>query len=39
VFGSTFVFPEIAKLRRLHELKPAEIAQATDEELEEQPSA
>jgi len=35
VLGSTFVFPEIGKLGRLHELKPVEIAQATDEELEE----
>jgi MFS family permease len=29
------LFPEIGKLRRLHELKPAEIARATDEELAE----
>ncbi len=35
VLGSTFVFPEIARLGRLHELKPVEIAQATEEELEE----
>lgn len=35
VLGSTFVFPEIAKLGRLHELKPAELARATEEELEE----
>jgi MFS family permease len=35
VLGSTFVFPEIRKLGRLHELKPAEISQATEEELEE----
>jgi MFS family permease len=37
VLGSTFVFPEIRKLGRLHELKPAEISRATEEELEEQP--
>ena len=36
VLGSTFVFPAIGKLGRLHELKPAEIAKATEEELEEQ---
>ena len=35
VLGSTFVFPEIGKLGRLHELKPAELARATDEELDE----
>jgi len=35
VLGSAFVFPEISKLGRLHELKPLEIAQATEEELEE----
>jgi MFS family permease len=35
VLGSTFVFPEIARLGRLHELKPAEIARATDDELAE----
>jgi MFS family permease len=35
VLGSTFVFPEIGRLGRLHELKPAELAQATEEELEE----
>lgn len=39
VCGATFVFPEIAKLGRLHELKPAEIARATEEELEEKPRA
>jgi len=39
VLGSTFVFPEIGKLDRLHELKPAEIAQATEEELEEKAHA
>lgn len=39
VLGSTILFPEIGKLRRLHELKPAEIARATEEELEEQPHA
>jgi MFS family permease len=36
VAGSTFVFTEIGKLGRLHELKSVEIAQATEEELEEQ---
>ncbi len=35
VLGSTIVFPEITKLGRLHELKSAEIARATEEELEE----
>lgn len=35
VCGATFIFPEIAKLGRLHELKPAELARATEEELEE----
>ena len=35
VLGSTFVFPEIGKLGRLHELKPAELARVTEEELEE----
>jgi MFS family permease len=39
VLGSTFVFPEIRKLGRLHELKPVEIAVATEEELEEKPQA
>jgi MFS family permease len=39
VLGSTFVFPEIGKLGRMHELKPAELARATEEELEEQPRA
>ena len=39
VLGSTFVFPEIRKLGRLNELKPAEIARATDDELDEQPRA
>ncbi len=39
VLGSTFVFPEIRRLGRLHELKPAEIARATDEELADQPRA
>jgi MFS family permease len=34
VLGSAFI-PEIRKLGRLHELKPAEIARATEEELEE----
>lgn len=35
VCGATFVFPEIAKLGPLHELKSAELARATEEELEE----
>jgi MFS family permease len=35
VLGSAFVFPEIARLGRLHELKPSEVAQATDDELAE----
>jgi MFS family permease len=39
VLGSAFVFPEIGKLGRLHELKSAEIAQATEEELEEKVNA
>jgi MFS family permease len=39
VLGSTFVFPEIVKLGRLHELKPVELARATEEELEEQSAA
>ena len=36
VLGATFIFPEISRLGRLHELKPVEIAKATEEELEEQ---
>jgi hypothetical protein len=39
VCGATFVFPEIAKLGRLHELKPVELAVATEEELEEKTQA
>src|SRR5271156_141747 len=39
VLGSTFVFPQIGKLGRLHELKAAEIARATEEEIEEASSA
>ncbi len=35
VLGSAFVLPEIRKLGRLHELKSAELARATEEELEE----
>jgi MFS family permease len=35
VVGAALVFPEIARLDRLHELKPREIAQATEEEIEE----
>jgi len=36
VFGSSVIFPEIGKLGRLQELKPVEIARATEEELEEE---
>jgi MFS family permease len=39
VCGATFLFPEIARLGRLHELKSVEIASATEEELEEKPHA
>jgi MFS family permease len=39
VLGSSFIFPQIGRLGRLHELKPAELARATEEELEEQPRA
>ena len=39
VLGSTVLFPEIAKLGRLHELKPVELARATEEELEEKSNA
>jgi MFS family permease len=39
VLGSTFVFPEIGKLGRLHELKPVEMARTTEEELEEKTQA
>jgi MFS family permease len=39
VLGSTFVFPEIGRLGRLHELKAAEIARATEEEIEEASNA
>jgi MFS family permease len=35
VLGAAALFPEIAKLGRLHELKPVELAKATEEELEE----
>ncbi|MEI9999194.1 MAG: MFS transporter [Verrucomicrobiota bacterium] len=35
VFGANVIFPEIGKLRRLHELKPVEIARATEQEIEE----
>jgi len=35
VLGSIVIFPEITKLGRLHELKPVEMARATEEELEE----
>ncbi len=38
VLGSTVIFPEIAKLGRLHELKPVDVARATEEELEEKDS-
>jgi hypothetical protein len=36
VLGSTVLFPEIGKLGRLNELKPVELARATEEELEEE---
>ena len=39
VVGATLVFPEIARLGRLHELKPREIARATEEEIEESTQA
>jgi len=39
VCGATFVFPEIAKLGPLHELKSVDLARATEEELEEKTSA
>jgi len=39
VLGSTVLFPEIGKLGRLHELKPVELAKATEEELEEKSNA
>lgn len=39
VVGSTFVFPEIRRLGRLHELQPVEIARATEVELEEKAHA
>ena len=35
VLGAVLVFPEISRLGRLHELKPREIALATEEEIEE----
>jgi MFS family permease len=35
VLGAAMVFPDIGKLGRLHELKPRELAQATEEEIEE----
>ncbi|HEY0257249.1 MAG TPA: MFS transporter, partial [Candidatus Methylacidiphilales bacterium] len=35
VLGSVAVFPEIRKLGRLYELKPVQLARATEEELEE----
>ncbi len=39
VLGSTFAFPEIGKLGRLHELKPVELARTIEEELEEKTNA
>jgi len=39
VVGAALVFPEIARLGRLHELKPREIARATEEEIEESTQA
>ncbi len=35
VMGAVLVFPEISRLGRLQELKPREIAKATEEEIEE----
>ena len=35
VLGSTWVFPEIGRLGRLQELKPSELARATEAEIEE----
>jgi MFS family permease len=35
VLGAALIFPDIGKLGRLHELKPREIARATEEEIEE----
>jgi MFS family permease len=35
VLGSSVLFPEIRRLGRLHELKPVEIAQASEEQAEE----
>ncbi len=34
VLGATFVFPQIGRLGRLHELKPVEIEKATEQEIE-----
>jgi MFS family permease len=34
VLGAALMFPEITRLGRLHELKPKEIARATEEEIE-----
>ncbi len=39
VLGAALVFPQIARLGRLQELKPMEIARATEEELEEKTQA
>ena len=39
VVGAALAFPEIARLGRLHELKAREIAQATEEEIEESTQA
>jgi MFS family permease len=39
VCGATFVFPEISRLGRLHELKPVDLARATEEEIEETSAA
>jgi MFS family permease len=35
VLGADLLFPQIGRLGRLHELKPQEIARATEEEIEE----
>jgi MFS family permease len=35
VLGAKFIFPQISRLGRLHELNPVELARATEEEIEE----
>jgi MFS family permease len=39
VLGSACVFPQIGRLGRMHELKPLELARATEEEIEETSNA